>query len=129
MSRRSDDRVIFEITESENSAYRIVEKFDEDMRMDFLKGDTFNPALNPDIDPKQLAREERAFETKVEEEGTYGYVLEAWNPKVGMGWEHIDSCWGFVGRYVEGDAEHEHYYVQELREQIKKMMKNQKRVG
>ena len=50
----------------------------------------------------------------------YGYVLERWNPEIGEGWEPVDSCFGFVGRY---SLENDHYIVEELSAQAKKLVK------
>jgi len=108
-------RVIFQ---TENAEYRILEYADECADMENLKGDVFNPKVNTDIDPEQLKREEHAFEELVNREGVYGYVLERWNPEIGAGYEHVDSCWGFVGQYSESDPSFNHYIVDELKSQI-----------
>lgn len=95
--------------------FRIVEIHDETYIMADLKGDTYKREVNPDIPEDQLAHEEKEFERLVETEGVYGYELEKWNPWVGIGWTHVDSCWGFVGRYSE---KFNHYIVEEMKRQI-----------
>lgn len=54
-----------------------------------------------------------------EQHGVYGYELQRWNPEIDVGWEHIDSCWGFVGQYSETDLTFNHYIVDEMKGQIK----------
>lgn len=103
------------VWESEDRQFRILEIPDHDACMEDLKGDTYNPKVNPDIDPAKLAEEERHFEDLVNREGVYGYVLERWNPEPGKGYEHIDSCWGFVGCYTPTEDTFNHYIVDELK--------------
>lgn len=112
-----EKRTIFETTDK---TYRILEIYDETTLYDLenLKGDCFNPEVNPDIDIEELKKQEKAFEKKVYNEGVYGYVLEKWNPEPGIGYEHLDSCWGFVGQYDENSEEYNHYIVEELMSQI-----------
>lgn len=45
-------------------------------------------------------------------------TVEKWNPEIGIGWEHVDSCWGFVGEYRQGVETYDHYIVDELKRQI-----------
>jgi hypothetical protein len=91
--------------------YRITEKLDIYFDMENLKGDCFIPKCNPAIPPSQLLDEEREFEERVSSLGVYGYVLEVWNPALGVGWDHVDSCSGFVGNYEEGN----HYIIEEFK--------------
>ena len=109
-------RIIFE---TENGVWRIVEHFDQDADLENLKGDCFNPKHNPDIDPTKLKQDELEFEDLVNREGAFGYVLEKWNPAPGVGFEHVDSCWGFVGQYSETEEKFNHYIVDDLKSQIK----------
>lgn len=102
--------------------YRITEHIDMCFDMENLKGDCFNPSVNTDIDPNTLENEERQFEDRVNNEGVYGYVLEKWNPAPDKGWEHIDSCWGFVGRHT---AKNTHYIVAEMKGTIADDMNKQ----
>jgi len=111
-----DYRIIFE---TDNKEYRILEYPDDSFGMQDLKGDSYCRKTNPDIDIVELARQEKEFEDLVNREGVFGYVLEKWNPKPGQGYEHIDSCWGFVGQYSESDSRFNHYIVEELKSQIK----------
>jgi len=103
----------------EEKKYRIIERHDDDIDLDNLKGDSYNPRVNTDIPEEKLKEEEKAFERLVNDEGVYGYVLERWNPGVGKGWEHVDSCWGFVGQYNPKEDVFNHYIVEELKGQIK----------
>ncbi len=63
--------------------------------MDDLKGDTYNHKVNHDIPIAQLLTEERNFELKVERQGVYGLIGKARNNQ--GEWDHVDSCFGFVG--------------------------------
>jgi len=106
-------RVIFE-----QGNHRIVEQFDCDYDIEDLKGDCYDAEVNDDIDPTELARQEQEFENLVSNEGVYGYILEVWNPEIEIGWEHVDSCWGFVGQYTPSEETFNHYIVEELKQQI-----------
>jgi hypothetical protein len=111
-------RVIFE---TENKEWRIVEHFDHDADINNLKGDCFDfERSGYQGTREELAQEERDFEELVDREGVYGYVLERWNPTPGKGYEHVDSCWGFVGQYSESDKSglFNHYIVEEMKSQI-----------
>ena len=108
-------RIIFE---TPDKTYRIVEHADEHTQMDDLKGDCYNPECNPDLDSSQLRTEELHFEELVNREGVFGYVLEKWNPAPSVGYEHVDSCWGFVGYFSENEEIFNHYIVEELKSQI-----------
>lgn len=77
-----------------NDLIRLVALNDFHYQMDDLKGDCFNPKVNNDISPIQLAIEEQAFEDRVNRLGVNGLVGEI---RGSNGWEHVDSCWGFVG--------------------------------
>lgn len=92
--------------------WRITEIEDPFADLSSLKGDCYDPRCNPDISPEQLALEEREFEKRVQDEGVYGYLLEKWNPEVDKGWQHVDSCFGFIGNY--NSIENDHYIVNEL---------------
>lgn len=113
------EKVIFKTPDSK---FRIVEVIDEHFDLDDLKGDVYNPEANPEIDPAMLKRQEAQFEMEVERQGVYGYVLERWNPDPDKGWEQVESCWGFVGRYSENgyDGRFNHEIVKELKELIEK---------
>ena len=103
------------VWESDDEQFRILEIPDMYADMDSLKGDSYNAAVNTATDPERLAKEERHFEELVEREGVFGYVLERWNPAPGCGYEHVDSCWGFVGQYTPTDPTFNHYIVDELK--------------
>ena len=95
----------------QNDKFRITEVLDHNYTYSDLKGDIYDPELNPDICPEELKEQELEFEKKVETEGVFGYELE----KIVMGgWEHIDSCYGFVGDHETND----HYIVDEYKTQI-----------
>jgi hypothetical protein len=80
--------------ETGDSRVRIVAMPDHICGMDDLKGDSFNPDVNDDINPNRLAREEREFEELVASEGVWGFRADYWN---GVEWIETDSVWGFVG--------------------------------
>ena len=103
------------IYQTHDKTMRILEVFDGVCTLEDLEGDMFNPKANPDLPKEQLDKERQAFIRQVENEGVFGYVLEVWNPSPDCGWEHIDSCFGFVGRH----SDHDHYIVQEFIDQIK----------
>jgi len=98
--------------------FRIVETFDLSPSLEDLEGDIFKPECNPDKTEEQLIREREAFHDLINEVGTFGYSLEKWNPEIGAGWEHVDSCWGFVGRYEPDNDLFNHYIVDELKRRI-----------
>ena len=106
--------IIMELIHSESN-YRIIELHDDYINMKDLKGNCYNPSANPDIDVKVLELQEKAFEEKVYSEGLYGYELQKWSPQINIGWEHVDSCWGFVGTHKDND----HYIIEEYRDKIK----------
>jgi hypothetical protein len=113
-----DSKTIFT---SDDQTFRIVEHVDLDADIDDLKGDCFDPRhmaamYDSDMTAERLAEDEKLFEEKVSEEGVFGYELQKWNPAPGVGWEHVDSCWGFIGAY---DFEHNaHYIVNEMQSKI-----------
>ena len=99
--------------------YRIIEIEDDIYDMVDLKGDCFNPEVNKDISEKALKLQELHFEIKVYEVGVFGYALEKWDPAIDRGWGHINSCFGFIGRYEDEN----HYIVGEFLDIIKKELK------
>lgn len=108
-------RIIFE---TGNQVYRIIEKLDESYSLEDLKGDCFNPDVCKTISVNELRRQELEFEERVRNEGVFGYVLEKWNSQPGHGYEHVDSCWGFVGHYDEASLETNHYIIEEMKNTI-----------
>lgn len=108
-------RIIFE---TEDKVYRIIETEDDDFDIEDLKGDCYNPDVNPDEDPKILSLQEERFERRVYEKGVYGYTLEKWNPSPECGYEVVDSCFGFVGKYDPTNQDYNHCIVDEMRETI-----------
>jgi len=113
------------IHEEEN--YRIVEILDEYADIEDLKGDTYTPECHPDIPAEQIREGEKAFEEEINREGVYGYLLLKWNPEIDHGWEHVDSCYGFVGQYEDSkDSRYHHYIVDEMKEQIKEKRKRER---
>jgi len=67
---------------------------------DDLFGDTFNPNVNTDIDPEQLAKEEQEAIDRANREGIWGIVGKykvACDCQNCDGWHTSDSVWGFVG--------------------------------
>ena len=99
-----------------NGIYRITEEYDLRYSMQDLKGECFDPRLNEGVPLERLKKDELDFERYVERHGVYGYTLEQWNPEIGQGWEHVDSCWGFVGQYSDSN---QHYIVDEMKDMIK----------
>ena len=83
---------------------RIIKEPDESWIIENLKGDQFIYRENPGIDPAQLRADELAFESRIETEGVWGYLVQRWNPSVGVGWETKDSVWGLVGNDWEGSG-------------------------
>ena len=106
------------IYESKNKVWRIIEIEDLITSIDDLKGEGYDPKVNTNIPAEQLLKEEREFELKAFNYGIYGYALEKWNPLPGIGYEHVDSCFGFVGRYDSNEEEFNHYIVEEFKTQI-----------
>lgn len=104
---------MFKIIYSKGS-YRIKQVLDIYYSMDDLKGDTYKPELHPDILSKKIRDEEIEFEALVMNEGVFGYELEKWDPEVGQGWAHVDSCYGFIGDYDPNSNLFNHYIVDEM---------------
>ena len=103
------------------SGFRIVQWADNSTQLNDLKGDCFNPGVIKDIELIKLKAEELGFEEKVESLGVYGFTLEKWNGNINKGWEHFDSCGGFVGEYNSSGnacADTLHYIVDEMKETI-----------
>jgi hypothetical protein len=99
----------------ESGHYRVIEHVDEHFDFENLCGDCFNPKVNPHLSIENLNSQRREFRAEVNRAGVYGYELQKWNPDVGCGWEHVDSCWGFVGQYVDiPEHRYNHYIVLEL---------------
>ena len=94
----------------QKEGYRIVELQDISFEIDNLKGDMFCPDCSHDIDKEDLKEQERQFEQDIEDYGVYGYELEKWDAEVDKGWQHVDSCWGFVKPY----SMEQHYIVDEM---------------
>lgn len=110
-------RVVYE---TENKVWRIREVLDMVTTFDDLCGDSFKPECNPDIDADDLARDLAKFKQRWLYEGTFGYILERWNPEPSVGYEHVDSCYGFVGEYSEGAESYDHYVINEFKQTIAK---------
>ena len=94
-------RVIYQ-----KDSHRIIEEHDEDSTFEDLAGDSFKSGCNPTVMIELLLDDAKEFRERIETEGVFGYVLEKWNPDIDRGWEHVDSCFGFVGRYDEDKNNH-----------------------
>lgn len=78
---------------------------DECCSYDDLCGDTYDVALNASTVPggkRTIEAQEKSFKRTIERDGVWGFVIEYRKPdcdKCGRqgAWEHVDSCWGFVG--------------------------------
>lgn len=105
----------------QSGPYRIIEILDTDYDFDDLCGDIYNPKLNTEISPETLERERLEFLNEVETVGVYGYELQVWDSNIDEGWTHVDSCWGFVGQYDANSRIYNHYFVDELKSQIKEV--------
>jgi hypothetical protein len=116
------DKIIFQ-----KNGFRIVEVSDTEISFEDLCGDSYCHKSNPDIDPEKLKKEKLEFLALVNDVGVFGYMLEKWNPEVGIGWAHVDSCHGFIGAYNPEVDRFDHYIIEELKDQIgmsKKDMNN-----
>lgn len=111
------------IFETKDKTFRILEIQDTNYDIEDLKGDTYSPTENPDIPRETLETQEKEFNSLVESEGVFGYVLEKWDPTPGTGWTHVDSCWGFVGHYRPDNELFNHYVVSELIAQTEEVSK------
>ena len=105
----------------QSGAYRIIEMLENDYDMENLKGDMYNTKVITEIDATKLKRLEIEFENEVYENGVYGYELQVWDSTIGSGWTPVDACWGFVGQYDSKSDKYNHYIVDELKSQIKKV--------
>lgn len=106
------------VEEHEGGKVRIRLLPDECADYDNLAGDMFNPAVNTDIEPEELERQEQEFKDRINRDGVWGVVGEFWN---GEEWEEADSCWGFVGDDWKGSG-----YDKEIRETTIKAYREQK---
>jgi hypothetical protein len=79
----------------EQDLIKIVAVKDRYTTIDDLKGDSYNPAVNPDMSPTQLYDEELNFDYRVGQEGIYGIIGMV---KEHGEWTSIDSIFGFVGK-------------------------------
>ena len=95
--------------------YRIIEEIDDISTMEDLKGDSFD--IEYFTSEEERLKCEEAFKRSVYEKGVFGYTLEKWNPEIGIGWEHVDSCWGFIGAHNE---DNQHYIIDEFKYIINK---------
>jgi hypothetical protein len=96
--------------------WRITEELDPHWSFSSLEGDAFDPEVNTEMRFEDLKRQQQRFRTQVNSDGVWGYTLQKWNPAVGKGWEFVDSCWGFVGRY--NSETNPHHVVSEYMERI-----------
>ena len=95
--------------------YRIIERQDWHADANDLKGDCYNyEKFGYTGTREELLKKEKQFENLVSREGVFGYILEKWNPETGKGWEHVESCWGFVGQYSPTEETFNHYIIEEL---------------
>lgn len=106
------------IFQTEDKTYRILEVVDDCYSLEDLKGDCFNPKYVDHISPEELKTEELKFESQVNDHGVFGYILEVWDPTPGQGYQHLDSCFGFIGQYSETDSNFNHYIVNEFKSLI-----------
>jgi hypothetical protein len=113
------ERVIYK-----KGQYRIIELPDHTLTWADAKGDRFNPKFNKDVSKKELKKQELAFEQFIDEHQAYGFMLEYWDPTIGQGWQHVDSCFGFIGKYNPKDSRFNHYIVKELKTLIPKKVKS-----
>jgi hypothetical protein len=84
---------------AQHKGWWIIEDLDFMWSLSDLEGDSFDPKANPEISLENLKQQQRQFRAQVNNKGVWGYTLQKWNPEVDQGWEHVDSCWGFIGRY------------------------------
>jgi hypothetical protein len=68
---------------------------DEGISFDNLEGDCFNPVVNSDIPASKVAREQKEFRQRVNDEGVW-FVVGEYRDAFGR-WRSADSCGGFVG--------------------------------
>lgn len=113
-------RNIFNYPGADFPGFRLMEVPDNFYSLKNLKGDCYDPDYNTNIDADELKKQEIGFEKMVLEEGVYGYVLERWNPAIGVGWEEVESCYGFVGPY---SLDNDHYIVEEMANTAKNLIK------
>lgn len=73
---------------------------DEYAQYEDLAGDCYNVEINADSVPggeRTILAQEKDFKRQIERDGVWGFIVERKCPCCGN-WEHVDSCWGFVGR-------------------------------
>ena len=96
---------------------RIRAEPDDNVCIEDLEGDMFNPDVNPEISAQKLEKERRAFIELVERGGVWGHIAEY---NIGQGWEHGDSRWGYVDdSLAENNTDVKSGGIQALREAIR----------
>lgn len=70
----------------------------EDMYADIndLMGDSYDPKVNPEINPRKLEEQKNEFIERVNRDGVWGLVSQYKCPTC-QEWIDADSCWGFIG--------------------------------
>lgn len=76
-----------------NEEYSIVKCQDVHANVKDLLGDSFNPEVNNDIDPKLLKRQEKAEVARIKKHGVWGCGLM----RKGERPDYDTFIWGFVG--------------------------------
>lgn len=93
---------VFWVIENDQLAHITCED-DDFASMDQLKGDCFNPDVNPDVDKKAMKREERAFERMVRKEGVHYHEM------IVLG-ESVAQIAGCVGQSFYGSGYDTDFY-------------------
>lgn len=98
--------------------YKIIEVEDTAFYVEDLLGDVYCPKTNPEIGIQELKRQEREERKRIAEEGVFGYrLIQRIHCEHCKTWQEceIDSCYGFVGQYAEGDPLCDHHIVGEMK--------------
>lgn len=75
----------------------------DDLGLEDLFGDCYDPEVNSDINPNVLEKQRKAAERRLEIEGLW-YVESVYRDAAGDGWHDADGIGGFIGNDFYGSG-------------------------
>jgi len=76
---------------------------DDDIDLDNILGDVFDPETNPEVKPSVLAEQRQAEIDRINRDGVWGIVGYYRSPTTHE-WMQADSTWGFIGSDWNGSG-------------------------
>jgi len=96
----------------DDAGYVYIDRQDDDLGIDDLFGDCFDPNVNSDINPNVLKKQRAAAIDRASREGLWIMVAKAKKDDSNYdGWEETDSIGGFVGDDFYGSGYEEQMYL------------------